>query len=183
VNLSGDHIRRVDHAADVDRAILRQVYAWAEARPAIYLDGSGYRDAEDFLDPPGGSVEYVITASGRPVALLTLIPLATVRGVYQVGLITTPDAPLHKICKLLRGFMGTVFERLAQALFVELPDSPEFTPTRKLARFFGFKQVSKTTFMILKSDYRHAQKREKSHDATAQDDRLQRRVQVLRYHA
>jgi len=47
----------VDHTADVDRAILRQVYFWAEAKSAIYLDGSGYRDAEDFLDPPHGSYE------------------------------------------------------------------------------------------------------------------------------
>ncbi len=49
MNLFGDHIRRVDHAADADRAILRQVYVWAEAKSAIYLDGSGYRGAEDFL--------------------------------------------------------------------------------------------------------------------------------------
>ena len=173
----------MDHAGDVDRAILRQVYGWAEANPALYLDGSGHRDAEDFLDPPGGSVEYVVTASDRPVALLTLIPLVTVRGVYQVGLITNPDASLRKICKLLRGFMGPVFERFAQALFVELPNSPEFSPTRKLASFFGFKQVSATTFLITKSEFGHAQKRENIRDAAERDDRLQRRVRVLRHHA
>jgi hypothetical protein len=39
----------VDHAADADRAILRRVYILAEAKSAIYLDGSGYRGAEDFL--------------------------------------------------------------------------------------------------------------------------------------
>jgi hypothetical protein len=37
--------------------------------------------------------------------------------------------------------MGAVFERLAQALFVDLPDSPEFSRTRKLAGFFGFEYV------------------------------------------
>ena len=181
VNLLEDHIRRVDHTADVDRAILRQVYVWAEAKSAIYLDGSGFRDAEDFLDPPRGSVEYFVFAGDKPAALLTLIPLATVRGVYQVGLITNPQASLRKICKLLRGFMGAVFERLAQALFVDLPDSPEFSRTRKLARFFGFEQVSGTIFLI--SKYGHAKEREKGHDAVDRGDRLHRRVQVLRHHA
>jgi hypothetical protein len=131
----------VNHTADVDRAILRQFYVWAEAKSAIYLDGSGYRGAEDFLDPPQGSVEYFVFAGDKPAALLTLIPLMTVRGVYQVGLITNPQASLRKICKLLRGFMGAVFERLAQALFVDLPDSPESSRTRKLAGFFGFEYV------------------------------------------
>ena len=181
MNLHGDHIRRVDHAADVDRAILRQVYVWAEAKSAIYLDGSGYRNAEDFLDPPLGSVAYLIFAGDTPVALLTLIPLATVRGVYQVGLITNPQGSLRKICKLLRGIMGAVFELLAQALFVDLPDSPEFSRTRKLARFFGFEQVSKTIFLI--SRYGHAKEREKGHDASDRGDRLHGRVQVLRHHA
>jgi hypothetical protein len=181
VNLFGDYIRRVDHAADVDRAILRQVYVWAEAKSAIYLDGSGYRDAEDFLDPPHGSVAYLVFAGDTPVALLTLIPLATVRGVYQVGLITNPQASLRKICKLLQGFMGAVFERLAQALFVDLPDSPEFSRTRKLARFFGFEQVSETIFLI--SRYGNAKEREKGHDASDRGDRLHGRVQVLRHHA
>jgi hypothetical protein len=141
VNLFGDRIRRVVHTANVDRAILRQVYVWAEAKSAIYLDGAGSRDAEDFLDPPHGSVEYFVFAGDKPAALLTVIPLVTVRGVYQVGLITNPQASLRKICKLLRGFMGAVFERLAQALFVDLPDSPEFSRTRKLAGFFGFECV------------------------------------------
>jgi hypothetical protein len=181
VNLLEDHIRRVDHTADVDRAILRQVYVWAEAKSAIYLDGSGFRDAEDFLDPPRGSVEYFVFAGDKPAALLTLIPLATVRGVYQVGLITNPQASLRKICKLLRNFMGAVFERLAQALFVDLPDSPEFSRTRKLARFFGFEQVSGTIFLI--SKYGHANEREKGHDAVDRGDRLHGRVQVLRHHA
>jgi hypothetical protein len=131
----------VDHTADVDRAILRQFYVWAEAKSAIYLDGSGYRDAEDSLDPPHGSVEYFVFAGDKPTALLTLIPLRTVRGVYQVGLITNQQASLRKICKLLRGFMGAVFDRLAQALFVDLPDSPEFSRTRKPAGFFGFECV------------------------------------------
>ena len=131
----------MDHTAEVDRAILRQVYFWAEARSAIYLDGSGYRDAEDFLDPPHGSVEYFVFAGDKPAALLTLIPLVTVRGDYQVGLITNPQASLRKICNLLRGIMGAVFERLAQALFVDLPDSPEFSRTRKPAGFFGFECV------------------------------------------
>jgi hypothetical protein len=181
VNLFGDYIRRVDHAADVDRAILRQVYVWAEAKSAIYLGGSGYRDAEDFLDPPLGSVAYLVFAGDTPVALLTLIPLATVRGVYQVGLITNPHASLRKICKLLRGFMGAVFELLAQALFVDLPDSPEFSGTRKLARFFGFEQVSKTIFLI--SRYGHAKEREKGHDTSDRGDGLHGGVQVLRHHA
>jgi hypothetical protein len=183
VKLSGDHIRRVDHAAGVDRAILRQVYVWAGANPALYLDGFGYRDAEDFIDPPGDSVAYLVFADGRPVALLTLIPLATVRNVYQVGLITNPQASLRKICKLLKGFIRAVFGRLAQALFVELPDSPEFSRTRKLARFFGFKQVSETTFLITKSEYEHKEKRKESHDHAERLDRLQRGVQVLRHHA
>jgi hypothetical protein len=131
----------VDHTADVDRAIIRQVYVWAEAKSAIYLDGSGYSDAEDFLDPPHDSVEYFVFVGDKPVALLALIPLVAVRAVYQVGLITNPQSSLRKICKLLRGFMGAVFERLAQALFVDLPDSPEFPRTRKLAGFFGFECV------------------------------------------
>jgi hypothetical protein len=181
MNLFWDYMRRVDHAADVDRAILRQVYVWAEAKSAIYLNGSGYRDAEDFLDPPRGSVEYFVFAGDKPAALLTLIPLVTVRGVYQVGLITNPQANLHKICKLLRGFMGAVFELLAQALFVDLPDSPEFSRTRKLAGFFGFEQVSDTIFLI--SKYGHTKEREKSHDVAGRDDRLHGRVQVLRHHA
>jgi hypothetical protein len=141
VNLLRDHIRRVDHVADGDRAIIRQVYVWAEAKSAIYLHGSGYRDDKDFLDPPRGSVECFVFAGDRPAALLTLIPLVAVRGVYQVGLITNPQASLHKICKLLRGFMGAVIDRLAQALFADLPDSPEFSRTRKLAGFFGFECV------------------------------------------
>jgi hypothetical protein len=131
----------VDHAADGDRAILRQVYAWAEAKTAISLDGCGYRDAEDFFDPPRGSIEYFVFTGDKHAALLTLIPLVTVRGVYQVGLITNPQASLPKICKLIQGFMGAVLERLAQALFVYLPDSSEFSRTRKLARFFGFECV------------------------------------------
>ena len=150
MNLSGDYVRRLNHADDGDRDLLRQVYRWAEANPALYLDGSGYRDAEDFLNPPRGAVEYVVFGSDHPVALLTFIPLATVRKVYQVGLITNPDASLRKICKLLQGFMGAVFEAMAQSLFVELPDSPEFSRTRKLARFFGFEQVSETIFLISK---------------------------------
>jgi hypothetical protein len=140
----------VDHDADVDCAILRQVYVWAEAKSAIYLDGCGYRDAEDFLDPPRGSIEYFVFDGDKPAALLTLIPLVTVRGVYQVGLITNPQASLRKICKLLGGFKGAVFERMAHALFVDLPDSPEFSQTKKLARFFGFEQVSETIFLISK---------------------------------
>jgi hypothetical protein len=52
--------------------------------------------------------------------------------------------------------MGAVFDAMAHALFVELPDSPEFSPTRKLASFFGFKQVSATTFLLLKSEYGRA---------------------------
>jgi len=171
----------VDNAADVDRAILRQVYVWAQAKSAIYLDGSGYRDAEDFLDPPHGSVEYFVFAGGKPAALLTLIPLTTVRGAYQVGLITNPQASLRKICKLLRGFMVVVFERLAHALYVDLPGSPEFSRTRKLARFFGFEQVLETIFLI--SKYGHAKEREKGHDAAERGDRLHGRVQVLRHHA
>jgi hypothetical protein len=183
VNPLGDHIRRVDPAADGDRAILRQVYGWALRNPAIYLEGSGYRDAEDFLDPPSGSVEYLVFAGDRPAALLTLIPLVTVRGVYQAGLITNPDASLRKICKLLRGFMGAVFERLADALYIHLPDSPEFSPTRNMARFFDFKQVSTTGFLITKFEYGYAQKRKESHDDAVRDDRLYGRVQVLRHHA
>jgi hypothetical protein len=151
----------VDHAHDGDRSILRQVCGWIEADPAIYFGGNGCRDAEDFLDPPCGSVEYLVVADDKPAAFLTLIPLATVRGVYQAGLITNPDASLRKICRLLQGFIGEVFERLAQAVFVELPDSPKFSPTRKLAGFFGFKQVSATTFMITRGEYGLAQKREK----------------------
>ena len=181
VNLLGDHIRRVNHAADGDRAILRQFYVWAEAKSAIYLDGSGYRDAEDFLDPPRGSVEYIVFAGNKPAAILTLIPLAAVPRVYQVGLITNPQASLRKICKLLKGFMRVVFDRLAQALFVDLPDSPEFSRTRKLARFFGFEQVSGTIFLI--SKYGHAKEQEKGYDAVDRDDRLRGRVQVLRHHA
>jgi hypothetical protein len=161
VTLFGDYIRRVDHAADVDRAILRQVYVWAEAKSAIYLDGAGSRDAEDFLDPPHGSVEYFVFAGDKPAALLTVIPLVTVRGVYQVGLITNPQASLRKICKLLPGFMGAVFERLAQALFVDLPDSSEFSRTRKLAGIFGFEQVSQTILLI--SKYGRAKERKKGH--------------------
>ena len=181
MNLLGDHIRRVDRAADVDCAILRQVYVWAEAKSAIYLDGFGHRDAEDFLDPPRGSVEYFVFAGDKPAALLTLIPLVTIRGVYQVGLITNPQASLRKICKLLRGFIGTVFERMAHALFVDLPDSKEFSRTRKLARFFGFEQVSGTIFLI--SKYGRAKELEKGHDAADLDDRLHGRDQVLRQHA
>ena len=163
MNLSGDYIGRLNHADEGDRDLLRQVYRWAEANPAIYLEGSGYRDAEDFLDPPRGSVEYLVFAGDRPVALLTFIPLATVRNVYQVGLITNPEGSLRKICKLLRGFMGAIFERLAKALFVDLPDSPEFSRTRKLARFFGFEQVSETIFLI--SKYGHAQRSQANSDA------------------
>ena len=77
--------------------------------------------------------------------------------------------------------MGPVFELLAQALFVDLPDSTEFSRTRKLARFFGFEQVSGTIFLI--SKYGRAKEREKVHDAADLDDRLHRRDQVLRQHA
>jgi hypothetical protein len=80
----------VDHTADVDRAILRQVYVWAEAKSAIYLDGSGHRDAEDFLDPPHGSVEYFVFAGDKAAALLTLIRLVKARGV-------PPDRRFKKI--------------------------------------------------------------------------------------
>lgn len=148
-----NHVRRVDHADEGDRAILRQVYEWARRNPALYLDGSGYRDAEDFLEPPRSACEYFIFATGEPVALLSLIPHLAIGKVYQVALITDPGASLRKICKLLRVFQSVVFERLADALFVELPDSPEFLATRKLARFFGLRQISATEFLLLKSDY------------------------------
>ena len=153
MNLSGDFVRRVDHTDSADRATLCKVYTWAEANPAIYLAGSGYRDAEDFINPPANSFEYFVFLDDRPVALLTLIRLGTFRKVYQVGLITNPDASLRKICKLLRGFMGAVFDVMADALFVQLPDSPEFAPTRKLARFFGLAPISATSFILLKGDY------------------------------
>jgi hypothetical protein len=183
MNLSGDHIRRVDHTADRDLAILRQVYGWAKAAPAIYLDSSGYRDAEDFLSPPEGSVEYLVFVDDVPVAFVTLIPMWTVRRVYQVGLITNPGVGLRKSCKLLRGFMGPVFGAIAEALFVALPDSPEFSRTRKLAGYFGFKQVSATTFLLLKSEYGNAQKREEADANAERDGRRQQDVQVLRHHA
>jgi hypothetical protein len=144
---------RLNHADEGDRDLLRHVYRWAEANRPVYLDGTSYRDAEDFLNPPPGSVEYIVFAGDRPAALVTLMPLATVRRVYQVGLITNPEASLRKICKLLRGFMGAVFEAMAQALFVDLPDSPAFLRTRKLARFFGFSQASTNIFLLLKSEY------------------------------
>jgi hypothetical protein len=176
VNPSGDYVIRLNHADEGDRDLLRLVYRWAEANQAIYLDGSGYRDAESFLDPPRGSVEYLVFAAGEPVALLTFIPLATVRKVYQVGLITNPEASLRKICKLLRGFMGAVFEAMAQALFVDLPDSPEFSKTRKLAMFFGFEQVSETIFLI--SKYGHAQRSQANSDAEC-DDQLPGSLHVL----
>lgn len=67
----------MDYTADVDRAILRQAYVWAEVKSAIYLDGSSYRDVEDFIEPPHGSVEYFVFAGDKPAALLTLIPLMT----------------------------------------------------------------------------------------------------------
>jgi len=172
--------RRVNHSAEEDRDLLRQVYEWAEANQALYLEGSGYRDAEDFLDPPRGSVEYMVFAGDRPVALLTFIPLATVRKVYQVGLIANPDASLRKICKLLRGFMGAVFETMAQALFVDLPDSPEFSRTRKLARFFGFDQVSETIFLISKYGYTQSATANANADRV---DRLPGRLPILRHHA
>jgi hypothetical protein len=180
VNLSGEYVSRLNHADEGDRDLLRQVYRWAEANPAIYLEGGGYRDAEDFLDPPLGSVEYLVFADDTLVALLTFIPLATVPKVYQVGLITNPEASLRKICKLLRGFMGAVFEAMAQALFVDLPDSPEFERTRKLARFLGFEQVSETIFLI--SKYGHAQTSTADSDAN-RDDQLPRRLPVLRHDA
>jgi hypothetical protein len=173
---AGDYISPLNHADEGDRDLLRQVYRWAEANPALYLDGGGYRDAEDFLDPPGGSVEYLVFAGDRPAALLTLIPLATVPTVYQVGLITNPDASLRKICKLLRSFMGSVFETTAQALFVDLPGSPEFSRTRKLAGFFGFKQVSATTFLITRGEYGHTKKTRAAE--TAERDQRPGRVHV-----
>jgi hypothetical protein len=179
VNRAGDYVSRLNHADEGDRDLLRQVYRWAEASPGIYLEGGGYRDAEDFLDPPHGSVEYLAFAGDTPIALVTLIPLATVRRVYQVGLITNPEASLRKICKLLRGFMGAVFEAMAQALFVELPDSPEFEPTRKLARFFGFKQTSDTIFLIVKSEYGNTKRPEADADADL-DDQLRGGLPVLR---
>jgi hypothetical protein len=169
---------RVNHADEGDRDLLRQVYAWAEANPAIYLEGSGYRDAESFLDPPIGSVEFIAFADDRPVALVTLIPLATVPRVYQVGLITNPEASLRKICKLLREFMGTVFEAMAQALFVDLPDSPEFSKTRRLASFFGFKQTSDTIFLQTRTDHGNTQRPEADADAELNND-LPGRVHVL----
>jgi ABC-type amino acid transport substrate-binding protein len=153
VTPSGDLVRRLNHADEGDCDLLRQVYAWAEANRPIYIEGTSYRDAEDFLDPPSGSVEYIVYADGRPVALLTFMPLATARRVYQVGLITNPDASLRKICKLLKGFMVAVFDAMAQALYVDLPDSIRFWKTRKLAKFFGFRQISTTIFLITKSEY------------------------------
>ena len=165
---SGDYVSRLNHADEGDRDLLRLVYRWAEANRAIYLDGTSYRDAEDFLDPPRGSVEYMVFAGDAPAALVTLMPLATVRKVYQVGLITNPDASLRKICKLLRGFMGAVFEAMAQALFVDLPARAEFSKTRKLARFFGFRPVSSTIFLIVKGEYGIT--RPETDPATERDD-------------
>jgi hypothetical protein len=180
VKLSGNKVRRLNHSDEGDRDLLRQVYRWAEATPAIYLDGGGYKNAEDFLDPPRDSFEYIVFVAGEPAALLTFIPLVTVRKVYQVGLITNPDASLLNICKLLRGFMGAVFETMSpQALFVDLPDSPEFLRTRKLARFFGFKQFSATTFLIVKSEYGNT-KRPQADDNPDRDDQLPGLLSVLR---
>jgi hypothetical protein len=152
-DLQGDYVRRVDHTDEVDRVILRQVYRWAARDPAIYLEGSGYKSDEDFLNPPSCSLEYFVFIDDRPAALVTLIRLGTFRKVYQVGLVTDPDASLRKICRLLRGFMGRVYEVMADALFVETPDRPEYAPTRKLAAFFGFTPISKTAFILQKVDH------------------------------
>jgi hypothetical protein len=121
----------------------------------------------------------MVFVGNEPAALLTFIPLATIRRIYQVGLITNPEASLRKICKLLRGFMGAVFEAMAQALFVDLPDSPEFAPTRKLARFFGFKQTSDTIFLIVKSEYGNTKRPEADSDAKL-DHQLPGGLPVLR---
>jgi hypothetical protein len=151
--LRGDYVRRVDHTEEGDRALLRRVFLWAACAPALYLDGGGYHSVEDFLAPPLNSFEYFVFIDDRPAALLTLMRLGSYRKVYQVGLITDPDASLRKICKLLLGFMGAVFEVIADALFVDLPDSPDFAATRKLARFFGLAPVSQTNFILFKSQY------------------------------
>lgn len=171
-----NHVRRVDHADEGDRAALRQAYDWARRSPALYLDGSGYRDAEDFTHAPDGAVEYFVTACGKPVALLTLIPVLAIGRVYQVGLITNPGASLRKICEILRGFQRVVFERLADALFVELPDSPAFSSTRNLARSFGLRQVSATEFLLSKSDYGRLEERA---DAAAEEIRAAGGVRAL----
>jgi hypothetical protein len=147
-----DYVRGVDHSDEADRAILRQVYAWAEASPAIYLEGNGYRDAEDFVDPPDGSIEFIVFVNDRPAALLTLMPLVVIRKTWQAGLITNPDASLRKICKELRDFMPVVYTT-ADTLFVDLPNSPEFEKTRKLARFFGLERVSDKCFLLTKRAY------------------------------
>lgn len=144
-----------------------------ETPPTHYLEGSGYRDAESFLDPPIDSVEYIAFIDHRPAALITLIQLATVPRVYQAGLITNPEASLRKICKLLQEFMGAVFDAMAQALFVDFPDSPEFSKTRKLARFFGLKQTSDTIFLQTRTDHGNTKRPEADAEL---DDQLPRRV-------
>lgn len=144
---------RVNHDAEADRNLLRQVYEWAKANPSLYLDGKGVRDVEHFIEKPDDAIEYFIFANGRAVALLTLTRHEPYNGVFDVGLITDPDANLFTICKLLKGFMACVFEAMAFALYVQLPPRPEFLATKRLARFFGFRQVSENSFVIFKSDY------------------------------
>jgi hypothetical protein len=153
VNLSGDKVRRLNHADEGDRDLLRHVYEWAKAKPALYIDGKGYRDVEQFIEKPENAVEYFVFAGGKMVALLTLTRHAPFRDIFDVGLITDPGANLFTTLKLLKEFMACVFETMAEALYVQLPPRAEFSATKRLARFFGFQQVSENSFLIFKSDY------------------------------
>jgi hypothetical protein len=153
VILSDNKVRRVNHADEGDRELLRQVYEWAKARPDLYIDGKGYRNADHFIEKPGDAIEYFVIAGGKLVALLTLTRHEPYRDIFDVGLITDPGANLFTILKLLKEFMAFVFETMAEALYVQLPPRAEFQATRRLAQLFGFQPVSENSFLIFKSDY------------------------------
>lgn len=138
-------IRQVDYTAD--RALLAEVYAWAEANRAAYLDGTSYRSFDDFLTPPEHSTEMLVFLGDQLAALLTFIRLPMAAEIYRVGLISNPGASKRHLFTLLQQFKPQVFAH-AQALIVSL--SCEMRAACKLARKFGFSPLNQTDLILFK---------------------------------
>lgn len=140
-------IYRVDHTADPDRGCLSEVWKWAQVRPDLYLDGSGYEGAEAFAQPPVNAVEYFVFVEGDLVALLTFIRKSSTLRIYQVGLIVRPGAPYRRLLRMLDGFRAHL-SNYADVLQVELPLDACFDRSRRLARRFKFEQAGLMEFFL-----------------------------------
>lgn len=141
-------IRQVHHDHPEHQQWLRKVYGWAKNQPELYLEGSGYMSDEEFAETPDGAIEYCVWIDGELSGLLSFFRQPGPLKFYRVGLITRPGVSVWKLVRVLRGFRFFI-SAFVQVLSVELPDSPAFEQTRRLARLFDFEQAGKTEFLLI----------------------------------